>query len=128
MAKNVSKKKFSDSAVHVQLAGPLALRKDLLEATLTLAQLSAHYAAYADVRSQRLRVMDKLAKVFVEFRKKETELAEIDLPPLPVEFSLKKMSVSSSPVAVPSLKKAEDDEVTRLQKEIATLESQLQRL
>ena len=129
MTVKVSKKKSSDSAVHVQLSGPLSLRKEILEATLALAQLSARYAVYAEVRTKRLAVMGKLTKVFGEFKKVETELTEIDLPQLRVEFVAKKIPGTSSSVSAPVSKRGvEDDEVSRLQKEIAALESQIKHL
>ena len=130
MASKISKKRSSGSAVHVQLSGPLSLRKNLLEATLGVAQLSAYYSAYAEVRTRRLNVMQKLAKVMDEFKKKDIELTDIDLPPLPIEFVTKKTPVTSSSISASVLKKreVEDDEVSRLQKEIAALELQIRHL
>ncbi len=122
------KKVVSGEPVHVQLMGPVALRREVLGCALQAGELMVSYDAYAKVRTQRLKGVQKLRKLLKEIKSIETKLGKSQLPYVaheaPKKVVVKKAAKKPAAPKQVAAKKPKT-EVETLQDELAAIEKKL---
>ena len=118
------KKVVSGEPVHVQLMGPVALRREVLGCALQAGELMVSYDAYAKVRTQRLKGVQKLRKLLKEIKSIETKLGKSQLPYVAHEAP-KKVEVKKPAAPKQVAAKKPKTEVETLQDELVAIEKKL---
>ena len=119
--------KLSDP-VHVRLERPVALRKNILGATIEVTKMLKTYAELKYIRDIKATVLNKYRSIHNDINGLVRHFEREDLPPVPLyelDEKIERKKIKEEKIVV---KGVTDGEIEKLKEELANIESKLNKL